>query len=224
MAKGRKSTKVTPVETVEEVDVAEVTETPKRRRNAKKEVVAETPEVIEETTEETEEGTDEEDLGVEDSLDQLRDAVRILAKSLGNVQRELLNIKKKYRTEVRELEKRTKGKRRMTDEQKANRPQSGFVKPTGITEKLAKFLDVPNDTLIARTKVTSRISAYVRENKLFNPDNKRQFYPDKKLTALLGKPRFPLDKNDPSKGMGYTYFNLQSYLADQFVKVEETES
>ena len=73
---------------------------------------------------------------------------------------------------------------------------------------------------MARTEVTKRVTAYIKEAKLQVKDNRRRFVPDAKLGSILGK----LDtvtkgkdgKTDSEKG--YTYFNLQKYLSPQFPK------
>ena len=38
------------------------------------------------------------------------------------------------------------------------------------------------------------------------------------LYKILGEPRYPIDKKKPDLGEGFSYFNLQSYMKDHFVK------
>lgn len=91
-----------------------------------------------------------------------------------------------------------------------NRQPSGFVKPTRISDELAKFLGKAQGTEMARTDVSKEINAYIRANNLQRPDNGRFIVPDAKLTSLL-----KLGKNDE-----LSYFNLQRYMKPHFIKSE----
>ena len=114
----------------------------------------------------------------------------------------------------------SKSRKRVKDPNKPKRAPSGFAKPTTITNTLCDFLGVEHGTKMARTEVTKKVTAYIKEANLQVQTNKRQFVPDKKLGSILG----PLDgvkkdkngKTDVEKG--YTYFNLQKYLSAQFPK------
>ena len=88
------------------------------------------------------------------------------------------------------------------------RKQSGFAKPQAISEELAKFLGMDKDSLIARTEVTQRITAYIKEKELQNPDNKREILPDAALKALL----------KPAPGDVISFFTLQRYMAPHYPK------
>jgi upstream activation factor subunit UAF30 len=91
-----------------------------------------------------------------------------------------------------------------------NRAPSGFVKPTRISDELAKFLGKTVGTEMARTDVSKEINAYIRANNLQRPDNGRFIVPDAKLTTLL-----KLKKEDE-----LSYFNLQRYMKPHFIKAE----
>ena len=91
-----------------------------------------------------------------------------------------------------------------------NRQPSGFVKPTRISDELAKFLGKTVGTEMARTDVSKEINAYIRANNLQRPDNGRFIVPDAKLTTLL-----KLGKDDE-----LSYFNLQRYMKPHFIKAE----
>lgn len=91
-----------------------------------------------------------------------------------------------------------------------NRQPSGFVKPTRISDELAKFLGKTVGTEMARTDVSKEINAYIRANNLQRPDNGRFIVPDAKLTTLL-----KLSKEDE-----LSYFNLQRYMKPHFIKAE----
>jgi chromatin remodeling complex protein RSC6 len=123
------------------------------------------------------------------------------------------------KTELRSLEKMTVKQLKVAEKQsnkkrrKGNRAPSGFVKPSLISDELAKFLDKPCGTEMARTDVTREINKYIRANNLQDKSNGRKINPDKQLTQLL--------KIEDSVDL--TYFNLQKYMGPHFPKVVKVE-
>jgi chromatin remodeling complex protein RSC6 len=91
-----------------------------------------------------------------------------------------------------------------------NRAPSGFVKPTRISDELAKFLGKSVGTEMARTDVSKEINSYIRANSLQDKENGRKIIPDAKLSALLKI------KSDDE----LTYFNLQRFMKHHFVKAD----
>lgn len=89
-----------------------------------------------------------------------------------------------------------------------DRPKSGFVKPTRISDELTKFLNKEPGTEMARTEVSKEINQYVVANGLRDKSNGRIILPDAKLGKLL-----KAGKDDE-----VTYFNLQRYLKPHFIK------
>lgn len=114
----------------------------------------------------------------------------------------LRSLRARADREIRAAQKASK-KRKAT-----NRKPSGFVKPMPISDELASFLGEKTGTELARTQVTKRIVAYIREHKLNDPQNGRRILADTKLRKLL-----KLGKNDE-----LTYFNLQKYMSPHFPK------
>jgi hypothetical protein len=100
---------------------------------------------------------------------------------------------------------KVKGQRKVS----ATRKPSGFVKPTLISDELAKFLGKNLGTEMARTDVSKEINQYIRLNNLQDTQNGRKIHPDAKLSTLL---------NIQPSDEPLTYFNLQRFMKHHFVK------
>jgi upstream activation factor subunit UAF30 len=123
------------------------------------------------------------------------------------------------KAELRSLEKMTVKQLKVAEKlnnrkkRKGNRAPSGFVKPSLISDELAKFLDKPSGTEMARTDVTREINKYIRANNLQDKSNGRKINPDKQLTQLL----------KIGESVDLTYFNLQKYMGPHFPKTVKVE-
>jgi chromatin remodeling complex protein RSC6 len=113
-------------------------------------------------------------------------------------------LEKRWTRELKTAQKTSSKRKRKS----GNRAPSGFVKPTRISDELAKFLDKPSGTEMARTDVTREINKYIRSHDLQDKENGRKINPDTKLQTLL-----KLKKSDE-----LTYFNLQKYMSPHFTK------
>jgi len=91
---------------------------------------------------------------------------------------------------------------------KGNRKPSGFAKSSKISDTLCAFMNKPQGTEMARTEVTKFIISYIKDKGLQQPDNKKFIKPDDSLRDLLG-----VSQDDV-----VTYFNLQKYMNQHFVK------
>jgi upstream activation factor subunit UAF30 len=118
-------------------------------------------------------------------------------------------LEKKWTRELKISQKLNSKRKRKS----INRAPSGFVKPTRISDELAKFLEKPSGSEMARTEVTRDINKYIRTNNLQDQANGRKINPDAKLAALL-----KLKKTDE-----LTYFNLQRYMSPHFAKAVKAE-
>lgn len=135
-------------------------------------------------------------------LDNLETKITALVALLKEVQVEL-KVVKKENDRMKKIVERTEAKRA-----KARSNPNGFAKPSKITDELCDFLAVPRGTMLSRTDVTRKVNAYIKDNKLNKPENKRIINPDTKLRKILGiKPDEEL-----------SYFSLQRYLSRSFVK------
>jgi len=136
----------------------------------------------------------------------LAESIQSMTTLLAKLKSDYKGLEKQVLKEARSMDK-VNAKRKKS---KGSRAPSGFVKPTAISKDLAKFLDVAEDTKMARTDVTKMITAYVKDNKLQAPNNGRKIIPDKKLMTLLS-----CKASDE-----VTYFNLQKYMKPHFIKSE----
>jgi len=127
---------------------------------------------------------------------------------LGALKTEYRSLEKKWSRELKTAQKSQLKRRRKS----GNRAPSGFVKPTKISDELAKFLEKPIGSEMARTDVTREINKYIRSHNLQDKENGRKINPDQKLQTLL-----KLKKTDE-----LTYFNLQRYMSPHFSKAEKT--
>ena len=109
---------------------------------------------------------------------------------------------------ARELKNAQKSSSKHRKKNSGNRQPSGFVKPTRISDELAKFLGKQAGVEMARTEVSKEINAYIREKGLQDSANGRKIHPDANLSKLLNL----------QKGDELTYFNLQKYMKHHFIK------
>ena len=83
--------------------------------------------------------------------------------------------------------------------------KSGFAAPVRISDEMCAFLELAPGTPAARTEVTKRVNAYIKQEGLQCPTNKRIILPDARLKNLLGEQAEPL-----------TFFTLQGALNPHF--------
>jgi len=133
-----------------------------------------------------------------------------LSVMISTLKTEYRALEKKWTREVKSAQKVSSKRKRKA----GNRAPSGFVKPTKISDELAKFLEKPIGSEMARTEVTRDINKYIRTNNLQDKENGRKINPDTKLATLL-----KLKKTDE-----LTYFNLQRYMSPHFAKAIKVEA
>ena len=127
-----------------------------------------------------------------------------LGSLIASLKTEYRTLEKKWTRELKTAQKSQAKRKRKS----GNRAPSGFVKPTKISDELAKFLEKPLGSEMARTDVTREINKYIRSQNLQDKENGRKINPDTKLQTLL-----KLKKTDE-----LTYFNLQRYMSPHFSK------
>jgi chromatin remodeling complex protein RSC6 len=127
----------------------------------------------------------------------IQTVMKTLYSNLKILQKEVLRERKEFKKKSDKIKKKSDKKR----------SPSGFAKPSPITNELCEFLGVENNTELARTEVTSKVIAYVKEENLQNPENKKQIILNDKLNKLL----------QPAPEDVVTFFNLQTYLKKHFI-------
>ena len=201
----------TPV-VVETSSVVEKVSKAKKTKAPKAEVVAApVAEVVASSTPAVEESHVE--LAVDGEAPVAEQSVEFLAKLqqlgmlISSLKVEYRTLEKKWTRELKVAQKQSSKRKRKA----GNRAPSGFVKPTKISDELAKFLEKPSGSEMARTEVTRDINKYIRTNNLQDKENGRKINPDSKLATLL-----KLKKTDE-----LTYFNLQRFMSPHFAKASK---
>jgi len=153
-----------------------------------------------------EEGDKTSDIVVEEK--QLGDTlITELTDKISSVQLEMKSIQQTLKLLTKEYEKQKKVIAKVQRKREnAKKSPSGFAKPCKISNELCKFVGIPEGSERSRTDITRHINAYVKEKNLNNPENRREFFPDEKLRAIL-------NVTDKEK---VTYFILQRLIAHHF--------
>ena len=144
------------------------------------------------------------DIAVSSKLNLFGAKIQQVAGLLAAMKAEFKVLEKAVVREFKTAQKSASKKKKAT----GNRRPSGFIKPTKISNELAQFLGKESGTEMARTDVSREINAYIKTNKLQDPQNGRKINADSKLSGLLKL----------GKGEELTYFNLQKYLKPLFLE------
>lgn len=205
---------------VPKVDVAVVADTKKAKAKTtatkavkgaqtKDTVVLTKNEVVEPTTE-VDTAVDGADQVLTESFGGFLQKLQALVTQMNVLKTEFRQLEKKAVRELKSAQKVNAKRRRKS----GNRAPSGFVKPTLISDELAKFLQKPSGTEMARTEVTREINTYIRSHNLQDKTNGRKINPDQQLAALL----------KIQSGDELTYFNLQRYMSPHFAKAGQAKA
>jgi chromatin remodeling complex protein RSC6 len=212
MPKQSKSKNDVAETTTPAVPVVEKTVKPKKEKKVENVVVAESVPSVEPVVNSVVPPTDP--VAVEGDVSELvAQSTEFLAKLnqasalFASLKTEFRTLEKRWSRELKTAQKSQSKRKRKS----GNRQPSGFVKPTKISDELAKFLEKPVGTEMARTDVTREINQYIRSHNLQDKENGRKINPDPKLQTLL-----KLKKTDE-----LTYFNLQRYMSPHFSKTEK---
>jgi chromatin remodeling complex protein RSC6 len=168
------------------------------------EVVVATAPAVEESSKPAEAAVEVQDVNIETLFNKLVSQFQDLQSVVKTLQ---VNLKVLQKEVVKERKENLKLVEKSVKKSQKKRSPSGFAKPAPISKELANFLGLPEGTELARTDVTTKVIAYVKEHNLQNPEAKTQIVPDAKLKALL----------TPAEGDVIKFFNLQTYLKKHFL-------
>jgi chromatin remodeling complex protein RSC6 len=130
-----------------------------------------------------------------------------LLEKVSNMSTQLKTIQTSLKQLVKEFDKQKKIIDKVQKKrEKAKKSPSGFAKPCKISDELCDFIGIPKGTEQSRTDITRYINSYVKQYNLNNPENRREFFPDKKLKTIL----------NVKDGEKVTYFVLQRLIAHHF--------
>jgi len=211
MGKARKADTVSKAAT--EVATVNVEASSKKDKSSKskakttKPVKVEAP-VVEPVQAAVVESTETNDSVLAESFTQFLSKLQALATQMNALKTEFRALEKRATRELKTAQKINAKRKRKS----GNRSPSGFVKPTLISDELAKFLSKPTGTEMARTEVTREINGYIRAHNLQDKTNGRKINPDQQLATLL----------KIQSGDELTYFNLQRYMSPHFAKASKS--
>ena len=147
-----------------------------------------------------------------------------LSKEFSKVSTRLTNVtteRNELKTKLSELQASKKIEKKP---RKPSTTPSGFSRQSELSPALCEFMGIPAESTRSRNQVMDSIRAYINEHDLKSKVEKRgfEFLPDAKLTALLGPAQFPLKnskrESDRILDLGYSHFNIQSYLSPHILK------
>ena len=193
---------------------------PKTKKNETKSKIA-----VEETVTQEPVTTDSpvSEIPVDTTVDESDESnTEILFNKLNNQFQDVLSVMKTLHSNLKVLQKEVLRERKESKKKESKikkksdkkRSPSGFAMPAPISEELANFLGLPVGSELARTEVTSKVIAYVKEFNLQNPEKKKEIIPDEKLNKLL----------TPVEGDVITFFNLQTHLKRHFGPNKKTST
>ena len=117
--------------------------------------------------------------------------------------------------EVLKSSARKRARKSPVDDPDAPKRPSALQKPVAISNELCKFLGFEADTEHSRQEVTASINAYIKDNNLQNPENRRFILLDGSDAAL----RLKVLLRDPDQPV--TFFNIQRYLKPHYPMSEK---
>ena len=205
--KGAAEVPAVNVEVLSDTKKSKATKTTSKAKTSSTDVVLNKTAVVESTDAVSSNAeTGDESMVLTDTFSQFLSKLQTLAGQMNALKTEFRALEKKATRELKAAQKVNAKRKRKS----GNRSPSGFVKPTLISDELAKFLQKPLGTEMARTEVTREINSYIRAHDLQDKANGRKINPDPALGTLL----------KIQQGEELTYFNLQRYMSPHFAKAQ----
>jgi chromatin remodeling complex protein RSC6 len=128
------------------------------------------------------------------------------------------NLKKHYKLTSKQLQKMNKGKRQNTNP----RTPTGFGKPCFVPSSLRTLLMLKEDECVTRPTVTQKLYSYIKENLLFDKDDKRLLRVNDNLSNALQLSAQEVKSINTSMSIkdkqGFNFYNIQRYVARLYPK------
>lgn len=132
------------------------------------------------------------------------------------------NLKKHYKLTSKQIQKMNKGRRQNT----TPRSPTGFGKPCFVPSTLRALLKLGEDECVTRPTVTQKLYSYIKENSLFDDNDKRLLRVNDSLSKALQLSAQEVKSINSSTStkdkQGLNFYNIQRYVARLYPK-QETE-
>jgi hypothetical protein len=133
------------------------------------------------------------------------------------------NLKKHYKLTSKQLQKMNKGRRQNSNP----RSPTGFGKPCYVPTSLRSLLKLGDDEFVTRPTVTQKLYTYIKDNSLFDKDDKRLLRVNDSLSKALQLSAQEIKLINSSTlsedKQGLNFYNIQKYVARLYPK-QDTES
>jgi chromatin remodeling complex protein RSC6 len=133
------------------------------------------------------------------------------------------NSKKHYKLTSKQIQKMNKGKRQNTNP----RSPTGFGKPCFVPSTLRALLKLGEDECVTRPTVTQKLYSYIKDNSLFDANDKRLLRVNDNLSKALQlsaqEVKLINSSTSTKDKQGLNFYNIQSYVARLYPK-QETET
>jgi len=132
------------------------------------------------------------------------------------------NLKKHYKLTSKQIQKMNKNKRQNTNP----RSPTGFGKPCFVPSTLRSLLKLGEDECVTRPTVTQKLYSYIKDNSLFDANDKRLLRVNDSLSKALQLSVQEVKSINSSTStkdkQGLNFYNIQRYVARLYPK-QETE-
>jgi chromatin remodeling complex protein RSC6 len=132
------------------------------------------------------------------------------------------NLKKHYKLTSKQIQKMNKGRRQNTNP----RSPTGFGKPCFVPSTLRSLLKLGDDECVTRPTVTQKLYSYIKDNSLFDANDKRLLRVNDNLSKALQLSAQEVKSINSSTStkdkQGLNFYNIQRYVARLYPK-QETE-
>ena len=132
------------------------------------------------------------------------------------------NLKKHYKLTSKQIQKMNKNKRQNTNP----RSPTGFGKPCFVPSTLRSLLKLGEDECVTRPTVTQKLYSYIKDNSLFDANDKRLLRVNDSLSKALQLSAQEVKSINSSTStkdkQGLNFYNIQRYVARLYPK-QETE-